>query len=46
MPEGKTKENGERKSVLADLKERQARISGRGNLAGKQEEYKRKGMEL
>lgn len=43
IEEGKT---GKRRSVLADLKERQAEIKRRGNTADNSKEYQRKGQEL
>ena len=43
IEEGKT---GKRKSVLADLKERQAEIKRRENAADNAREYQRKGQEL
>ena len=38
--------NGKRKSVLADLKERQAKIKRRENTADNAKGYERKGQEL
>lgn len=43
---GQAVETGERKSVLAALKERQAEIESRGNMPGSVKEYKRRGQEL
>lgn len=46
MEAGQTLENGERKSVLAVLKERQSAIERRRNRADNPKEYKKRGQEL
>ena len=46
METGRAVETGERKSVLAALKERQSAIERRGNAVENSKEYKRKGQEL
>ena len=46
METGKAAESGERRSVLAALKEKQEDLKGRGNMAENSKEYKRRGQEL
>ena len=43
---GQTVKNGERRSVLAALKEKQEDLKGRENMADNLKEYKRRGQEL